>query len=158
MTKFHSAVLYVHDIEKAKQFYCEVLSIPVDMDMGLNVILKNGLTLWQIQKDNIVAKTLGLDALRTGNKFELYFETDDIHDIERRVIAHDIRMLHGIHEEPWGQNTIRFFDPDDNIIEIGEEMKTFLGRMVRSGMPMKAVYEKTGMSAGDIERMVGSEK
>lgn len=154
MTKFHSAVLYVSEIENSKRFYCDILSMPIDMDMGLNVTLKNGLTLWQIQKDNIIVKTLGLDALRTGNKFELYFETDDIHDIERRVSDHDIKLVHGIHEEPWGQNTIRFFDPDGNIIEIGEEMKTFLGRMIGSGMSMKEIREKTGMSMEDIERMV----
>lgn len=145
MVKFHSSVLYVADIKKAKQFYCEVLSIPVDMDMGLNVILKNGLTLWQIQKDNIIVKTLGLDALKTGHKFELYFETDNLVDIERRIAELGVKTLHEIHEEPWGQNTIRVYDPDGNIVEIGEELKTFLGRMICSGMSAQAVSEKTGM-------------
>jgi catechol 2,3-dioxygenase-like lactoylglutathione lyase family enzyme len=158
MVKFHSSVLYVSDIKAAKRFYCEILSIPIAMDMGLNVILKNGLTLWQIQKDNIIVKMLGIDALKSGHKFELYFETDDMADIERRIAERQVKTLHGIHEEPWGQNTIRVYDPDGNIVEIGEELKIFLNRMIRSGMSIQSVCEKTGMSREDVERVVKDEK
>jgi len=152
MIKFHSSVLYVSDIEASKHFYCEVLFMPIDMDMGFNVILKNGLTLWQIQKDNIVVRTIGVESLKAGHKFELYFETDDMADVERRIASNGVKHLHQIHQEPWGQNTIRVFDPDGNIVEIGEELKTFLRRMIGSGMSLKAVCEKTGMRVEDVER------
>jgi len=51
--KYHSVVLYVKNIDNAKRFYCDYLSIPIEMDMDKNVILKNGITLWEIQEENI---------------------------------------------------------------------------------------------------------
>lgn len=35
----------------------------------------------------------------------------------------DMKLLHDLHDEPWGQRTIRFFDPDDHLIEAGESLK-----------------------------------
>jgi predicted enzyme related to lactoylglutathione lyase len=85
MLKYHSIVLFVKDIEKAKNFYCNLLQIPIEMDMGKNVILKPGITLWEIRDNNIIVTTIGKDEITKGNKSELYFETDDIESIQNKI-------------------------------------------------------------------------
>lgn len=150
MLKYHSAVLFVKDIEKAKHLYCELMGMPIETDMGKNVILKSGITLWEISESNIIVAKLGREALSLGNRSELYFETDEIEKIYDLMMKNGMRFLHDIHEEPWGQRTLRFFDFDGNIIEVGETIQFFLGRMVREGLSIGEIAVRTGMNSKDI--------
>lgn len=155
MIKYHSTVLFVKNIERAKEFYTEFLSMPIEMDMGKNVALKSGISLWEIGDDNILVKNIGKKIMGTGVKSELYFETSDIDNILQSIDKKNIRKIHDLHEEPWGQKTVRFYDYDENIIEIGEELKIFLDRMIKSGMSQGDLCNKTGMKLSDIEKSVG---
>ena len=155
MIKYHSVVLFVKNIEKAKHFYCDYLSLPIQIDMGKNVILESGITLWEIKDGNIIIKNIGKEKIGVGTKSELYFETNNLEEIINVISDNNIQKLHDIHEEPWGQKTIRFYDYDNNIIEVGEELKTFLDRMVKSGIGKNEICEKTGMKIEDIEKCIG---
>ena len=143
--RFHSAAAFVADIERSKAFYTELLGQEIELDFGKNVILKCGLTLWEIQPTHIIPATLGSDRLAAGNRFEFYFETPDIDEVYQRLHAAGVAFLHPVHEEPWGQRTIRLFDPDLHLIEIGEPLETFIGRLRSEGMTPEAITEKTGV-------------
>lgn len=54
-----SPALFVKVIENSKDFYCNILGLPIDLDFDKNVILKSGLTIWEIQNDHIIPSTLG---------------------------------------------------------------------------------------------------
>jgi hypothetical protein len=56
-----------------------------------------------------------------------------------------IKFLHQINEEPWGQRTIRFFDPDGHLIEIGEPMEVFVNNMSQKGLSAVQISEKSGI-------------
>ena len=155
MIKYHSVVLFVKDMEIAKHFYCDLLSIPIEIDMGKNVILKSGISLWEIDEKNIIVQTIGREEISKGNKSELYFETDDISEIEQILKNNDIKKLHDTHEEPWGQKTIRFYDYDSNIVEVGEELSAFLTRLAKSGLSKEELQKKIGMKIEDIEKSIG---
>ena len=157
MLSYHSVVLYVEDVERAKNFYCDFLSLKIDLDMGKNVILEKGITLWEISDENIIVKSVGKDNLLRGNKFELYFETMDLDTVSDKINEYGIEKLHEIHEEPWGQRTIRIYDYDKNIIEIGEDLKSFLERLAKNGMKASDLCSKTGMKKEDIEKIIGYE-
>ena len=154
MVKYHSIVLFVRDIERSKKFYCDLLNIPIEIDMGKNVILKHGISLWEIQEDNIIVTTLGKEKLNKGNRSELYFETDNLEEVEDLIKQNHLRILHEIHEEPWGQQTIRFFDYDSNLIEVGEELRVFLKRLVDSGINDEELQRKTGMRIEEIKQCI----
>ena len=115
--KFHSTVIFVKDIEKSKDFYIRFLDFSIEHDFGKNVILNHGLTLWEIQPDHKITKKLKTNAV--SNRFELYFETGDLEKLYSILEKSGIVFLHVVHEEPWGQRTFRFFDPDKHLIEIG---------------------------------------
>lgn len=151
---FHSAAAFVRDIEVSKRFYTEVLEQTIELDFGKNVILKGGLTLWEVNPGHIIPERLGIDSLweEKANRFELYFETEDIRAVYEKLKSCGVTFLHPLHEEPWGQITVRFFDPDHHLIEIGESMQTFVRRLHEEGMSPEQVARKTSVP---LERVRG---
>jgi catechol 2,3-dioxygenase-like lactoylglutathione lyase family enzyme len=145
--RYHSAVAFTRDIEVSKKFYTDVLGLAVELDFGKNVILEGGITLWEINPNHIILERLGIDSIgdRRVNRFEFYFETEDIETVCERVRTSGADFLHSLHEEPWGQRTVRFFDPDRHLIEIGESMATFVKRLHSDNMTPEQVSQKTSI-------------
>ncbi len=152
----YSAALFVKDIGISKKFYIEILGLKVDLDFGKNVIFKNGFAIWEVQNNHIIPETLGADNITDTktNRFELYFETEDITEILKSLKGNKVTFLHEIHEEPWGQRTIRFFDPDNHLIEIGESIRQFVRRFYDKGLSLEEVSKKTSVPIEEIERLL----
>ena len=134
--KTSAPALFVKDIEISKEFYVGLLGMSVDLDFGKNVIFKNGFAIWEISRDHVIPQTLGYDNVSDShiNRFELYFETEELEEIFEALKGNKVRFLHEIHDEPWGQRTIRFFDPDSHLIEVGESMRQFVQRFYNQGL------------------------
>lgn len=154
--KASSTALFVKDIETSKRFYIELLGMSIDLDFGKNVIFKNGFAIWEIQNNHIIPASLGLDRITDSkiNRFELYFETENLSDIFKTLKSKSVKFLHEIHEEPWGQQTIRFFDPDSHLIEIGESMRQFVSRYYYQGLTIEQVSKRTGVPIETIKKML----
>lgn len=150
--KFHSTVIFVKEIEQSKDFYTRHLDFSVEHDFGKNVILSNGLTIWEIMDNHMISKQL--ETRKASNRFELYFESEDIEAKCNMLEKAGIRFLHKIHEEPWGQRTFRFFDPDDHLIEIGEPLEVFVRNMSRKGMSVKQISEKSGIPVDTLRTLI----
>ena len=151
-----STALFVKDIETSKKFYIDLLGMLIDLDFGKNVIFKNGFAIWEIQNNHIIPKSLGLDRISDPkiNRFELYFETENLSDILKTLKNKNVKFLHQIHEEPWGQQTIRFFDPDNHLIEIGESMRQFVSRFYNQGLTIEQVSKRTSVPMEDVKRLI----
>lgn len=142
--RFHSSVIFVKDIEVSKNFYCNILNQVIDTDFGNNNSLKNGLSLWQVPDWHILYK--GFYNQSNSNKaLELYFETEDISEIQNLIVKNNIMIHHDLIEESWGQKTIRVYDPDQNLIEIGEKLEVFIKRMFKEGLTLEEINQKTGV-------------
>ncbi len=150
-----ATALFVKDIEISKRFYTDVLGLKIDMDFGKNVIFKNGFAIWEIRKNHIIPTELGLDKISDAsvNRFELYFETENISRVLSILKNNNVRFLHEIHEESWGQQTIRFFDPDNHLVEIGESMKQFVGRFYDQGLSFGEISNRTGVPVEEVSRL-----
>jgi catechol 2,3-dioxygenase-like lactoylglutathione lyase family enzyme len=151
-----STALFVKDIEISKQFYIGILGLSVNLDFGKNVIFKNGFAIWEINENHIIPSTLGLKRLTDSsvNRMEIYFETENLSQIFETLKINNIRFLHEIHEETWGQRTIRFFDPDNHLIEVGESMKQFVGRFYKKGLTIEQVAARTSVPVEDVKRLI----
>jgi catechol 2,3-dioxygenase-like lactoylglutathione lyase family enzyme len=144
--RFQSAVLITDDIGKMKEFYTEVLGQAVEYDFGGCVIFESGLSIWRLEENHTLAKTLG-DGFKTGknNGLEVSFETEDFVVEVPKLKSKGINLIHDVIEEQWGQRTVRFYDPDGNIVELGESMAGFCKRLFRSGLNIPEVSQKTGI-------------
>ncbi|HWQ46739.1 MAG TPA: VOC family protein [Longilinea sp.] len=153
---YHSVAIFVKDIQLSKTFYTQVLGQHIEIDMGKDVILEGGISLWEVWPEHIIPQTLGVDATSTStaNRFELSFECEDIEGIVEKLVASGVEFLHPLHEEPWGQRTVRFFDPDHHLIEVGESMQTFIKRLHASGLSPQQVSQKTGAPLDVVNRFL----
>lgn len=151
-----TTALFVKDIEAAKDFYINVLHMQIDLDFGKNVIFKNGFTIWEIKDEHIIAKSIGLNKVKdtSVNRFEIYFETEDLEGTFEILKAKHVKFLHEINVEPWGQCTIRFFDPDNHLIEIGESMKQFVTRFYKQGLTVEQVSARTHVPIEEVIRLI----
>ncbi|MEW6173852.1 MAG: VOC family protein [Bacillota bacterium] len=154
--RFHSTAAFVKNIEAAKRFYTETLEQVIELDFGKNVILKGGITLWEIDPDHIIPKKLGLGPVidERINRFEFYFETEDIDGVIEKLKENGVEFLHLLHEEPWGQRTVRFFDLDRHLIEVGETLETFVKRLYEEGMTPEQVSEKTSVPLETVRELI----
>lgn len=142
MMKFKCPLIAVTDMEKSIAFYEEVIGDRVAMNFGENVQFEGGFALQEMKKWKSMIHTTKVR--RNGNAAELYFEEDDFDGfIEYLRGFSEILYVHGVEEMPWGQRVVRFYDPDFHIIEVGEAMDTVIRKMLKSGMTVEQVSEKS---------------
>ena len=150
---YNSSVIFVRDIEVSKAFYTGLLGCTIEHDFGKNVIFHDGLAIWQIQDDHtIVQELITSDG---SNRFELYFETESLDNDHKLLTEAGIKFLHEIKEEAWGQRTIRFFDPDNHLVEIGDTMRSFVQRLFKQGLTISQIKDKSGINTETITRLIG---
>jgi catechol 2,3-dioxygenase-like lactoylglutathione lyase family enzyme len=155
--KYLGPIVFVKDIEASKKFYTVLLKRKITMDIGINVALEGGISLWQVAPDHIILEHLGSEAAldRKSNRFELYFETEDIEGLWAELQTSGVEMLHPLHEEPYAQRTLRFFDPDHHLIEVGEDMTVVMRRLANRGMTFEQIAHKTGFPLVEVRKMLG---
>lgn len=156
MIRYENVLIAVSNIEISKKFYKEIFEQEVLMDLGKNVMLSGGFCLQEdfdwllgIDKDTIKKKS---------HNMELYFEEDDFDGfIDKLEQYRDIQYIgDGIKEAGWGQRSIRFYDLDGHIIEVGENMKMVVKRFLDSGMSMEETSKRMDVSISDLEAMLNS--
>ena len=153
--RFHSSVLFTTDVKRLSAFYTGVLGQEVQYHFGECIILQCGLSLWQPSNDLTVAVQLGYTHDPSGNKnLELCFETETLEADVKRIKASESQLLHDLVEEPWGQLALRFFDPDGNLVELGESIPTFVRRHYANGLSAEEVAKKTSVPLNTVLQMI----
>jgi predicted enzyme related to lactoylglutathione lyase len=130
--KYVSSVVFAKDIKISRQFYEDFLQLKIEVDRGGNIEYNGGLSLWQINDaySNIFLNLHNQKIpANSGYKFELYFETKEIDKVFEKAINDKINIMHGIVEQPWKQRIFRAYDPDENIVEIGESMSLVMEKI-----------------------------
>lgn len=142
-------VLLVKDAKRSSEFYANVLGLKIKADFGgLNYIFEEGLAVWQPMEENIIPRKLGMEKITdptATSRVEICFETMDLDGDYATLQAHGVRFLHEINVELWGQRTIRFYDPDGHLIEIGEALPAFLNRFKNEGLSFEQIAERAYM-------------
>ena len=134
------------DFDKMKAFYQEILKQEIDVDFGNCIGFKNGISLWKLDEYYPIAKHLGRTFDQSGNKnIEICFEANDYEEVVASLRKYDLKYLHQTIEERWGQKTIRFYDPENNLVEIGESIPCFVQRFFNQGMTIYEVSERTSV-------------
>ena len=138
--KFKNPLLVVSDIEKSKKFYKDVLGLRVIMDFGANVTLTGGLCLQTKETWQEFINAKEEDVIFGGKNAEIYFEEDDFDAFAEKLQSiENIVYVHPVFEHRWGQRVVRFYDPDQHIIEVGENIKAVTRRFLNSGMTEEEV-------------------
>lgn len=130
--KFTGTLIAVKDIEASKRFYNDVLGLNVVADFGANVTLEGGVVLQSLETWRQFIRTD--DVVFQNNAGELYFEEDNLDAFCEHLKSFNICYVHELHEHPWGQRVIRFYDLDKHIIEVAEKLETVIFRFMKQGL------------------------
>lgn len=152
--KYECACIAVKDVNRAKAFYQEVFGLEVFTDYGINVSF-GGFAIQQefdwlvgVAKESVMEKS---------NNMELYFEEDNFDDFVLKLKQRDdIVYLGDIKEAGWGQRSIKFYDLDGHIIEVGENLKMVVQRFLHSGMTMAETSKRMDVSEADLRKILNS--
>ena len=136
--KFTGTLIAVRNMDKAKQFYHEVLGLEVASDFGANVALTGGIALQTAETWKDFIHKQDEEIIFKNNACELYFEEDDIAAFVARLNSlENIEYVHPLFEHPWGQKVVRFYDLDKHIIEVGENMNLVVRRFIDAGLSVE---------------------
>lgn len=121
--KFAHNVVFVKDIEISKHFYSHILGIKIKQDHKIFILFENDFAIHQAKEVIKAIYNKELDCgndLQGKNNIDIYFESNDIEKAYKLLLENNIKIIHPIERQSWGQRVIRFYDPDNHIVEIGE--------------------------------------
>lgn len=141
--KFKNALLVVNDMERTVAFYKRVLGLHVIMDFGTNITMTGGIC---FQTRDSWAEFINISAEEVafgGQDAEIYFEEDNFDEFIKKLDGIEgIQYVHPVTEASWGQRAVRFYDPDQHIIEVGENIKVVCRRFLESGMTVEETAKR----------------
>lgn len=119
--KLKNILIATRNIEAARKYYHDLFGLDVILDNDGNMILADGLVL---QDEKIWKKFLGRDIVFEHNSSELYFEEKDIEGFVKKLetLYPDTKYVNRMMTHSWGQQVVRFYDLDGNLIEVGTPM------------------------------------
>ncbi|WKY47710.1 glyoxalase [Eubacteriaceae bacterium ES3] len=153
--KYKGVCIAVKDVNQSKQFYQDLFELEVYQDYGNNISF--GELSLQQEFDWLIGMAKE-SVLNKSHNMELYFEEADfnsfINKLEKR---YDINYLdNGVKEASWGQRSIKFYDLDGHIIEVGEDMKAVINRFLDSGLTIEQTSKRMDVSVSDLEILLQS--
>lgn len=151
--KYICSLITVSDIKLSRDFYERVLKQKVKYDFGESVTFQGdfAIHLKSHFEELIDHREVGSGA----NNFELYFEEDNIEEIVKSLKAEAVSFVHEIREQPWRQKVVRFYDPDKNMIEIGETLTHLAFRLSNEGLPIDQISKITNMPIDFVGESIG---
>jgi len=150
--KFVCPLITVSDIKRSRDFYEKLLNQKVKYDFGENVTFHGdfAIHLKSHFKELIDNKEIN----QGGNNFELYFEYDDVEQLVRSLKDNKISFVHELREQPWKQKVVRFYDPDNNIIEVGESMEYLAFRLKNECFSIEQISKFTSMPIAMVNELL----
>ena len=119
--RLRNVLIAVNDMDRAIRFYKEIFGLQVILDQDGNVIMSEGLVL---QDAKIWQQFLDKELIPKNNMSELYFEEPDMEGFVKKMKESDfeIEFVNKLMTHSWGQEVVRFYDPDGNLIHVGTPM------------------------------------
>lgn len=119
--RLKNILIAVKDVERSKKFYHDLFGLNTILNSDGKVILTEGLVL---QDEKIWRECLNKEIIPKNHTCELYFEESDIQVFVEKLEAlyPDVTYVNRLMTHSWGQQIIRFYDLDGNLIEVGTPM------------------------------------
>lgn len=121
-------------------------------DYGRNIVFACGLSpqqdfdwLVNIPKEQIVWEPRNMELCFEEEQFDAFLET---------LNRYDVRRLGDVIEHEWGQRTVRFFDWDGHLIEVGEDMKMAIKRFLAAGLSLEETAHKIDEAVADLKKLL----
>ena len=141
--KFVCSLLAVENIDLSRIFYEKVMRQKVKYNFGENITFEGGFAIHL--KSHFSRLIDDKTITKASNSFELYFEYDNVDLFVKELKNNRVEFVHETREQPWRQKVVRFYDPDKNIIEVGESIEFLSFRLSKEGKSIEEISKITNM-------------
>ena len=116
--QYKGTLIVVNDCKAVLRFYRELFGLELIHDNDGNMELSNGIFLQEKQYWEAFTQKRSVPQ---HNHSELYFEEADIGEFVKKLetLYPNTEYVNHLMTHSWGQQVVRFFDPDGNLIEVG---------------------------------------
>lgn len=118
-------ILIVDDLDRALNFYTEVLGLRLGHRSGDYAQMDTGTTRLGFYTRDAMSKTLGMSLKYPENEapaFEIGFKVADVDDAYKELVANGASPVTSPITRPWGQRTAYVRDPDGHLIELAQDL------------------------------------
>jgi lactoylglutathione lyase len=118
-------VLIVEDLDRALNFYTDVLGLQLGHRSGDFAQLKTGVTRLAFFSREAMGKTLGFSLKPPSDEtpgFEIGFKVQDVDAVFLEIVQKGARAAMRPTIRPWGQRTAYVRDPDGHLIELVQDL------------------------------------
>ena len=150
--KYVCPLIVVENIKQSRFLYETILKQKVKMDFGENVTFHGDFAIHQ--KEHFQGLIDDRPVLSKSNNFELYFEEDDLEETMKVLKDHQFEFVHEIREQPWKQQVLRFYDYDQNLIEIGERLEHVASRLSKDGFTVGEISVITNLPVETVGKAI----
>ena len=145
-------LMTITNMKQSRDFYENLLGQKVKYDFGESVTFHGDFAIHlRAHYKNLIDNR---EIKSGGNNFELYFESDTIEQIVEKLEKNDVLFVHELREQPWRQKVVRFYDPDKNIIEIGETLEHLSFRLKQEGLSNNQISIITNMPIDFVTKSI----
>jgi catechol 2,3-dioxygenase-like lactoylglutathione lyase family enzyme len=127
LKRIDAVVLFVNDLETSKAFYRDKLGLKVRMEADGFAELEFENTTIGLLSIPAAQGLLSKDLVSTGRRQNASGQfaafVDDVHSVCSQLKERGVRFIKDPADQPWGQRTANFQDPDGNIWEISQWLK-----------------------------------
>lgn len=150
--KFICALITVTDMDRSRNFYETILGQKIKYNFGEDITFHGDFTIHL--RSHFKELIDNKDIKESANNGELYFEFDDLEQVEKKLKTEGVKFVHFIREQPWRQKVMRFYDPDENIIEVGESLEHLSYRLHREGWEIDKISKVTNMPENFVKNSI----
>lgn len=118
-------ILIVDDLDRALDFYTQVLGLKLGHRSGEYAQLNTGVTRIGFYTRPAMEKVVGFalePSLQSAPGFELGFKVPDVDAAYDEVLAGGASPVTEPTTRPWGQRTAYIRDPDGHLIELAQDL------------------------------------
>ncbi|MEO9138157.1 MAG: VOC family protein [Jatrophihabitans sp.] len=113
--------LFVEDLDKAKGFYQDALSLPITFEDDDSAVFRFGPTLINLLRTSAAPELIEPAQVATadsGARFQITVPVEDVDRACAQLTGRGVELLNGPVDRPWGVRTASFRDPAGHIWEI----------------------------------------
>jgi lactoylglutathione lyase len=127
MERIGYVILYVGDLERAVEFYRDVVGLEYKFtDAGYAEFDAGGVRFALYERRR--AEWLTGGEVSPGAGGEVVVMVDDVDACAERLAAAGVPVLSGPADRPWGHRTVHVADPDGFVVEFAAEIPRVRGR------------------------------
>lgn len=142
--QYQGCLLVVKNAQQSKTFYQDLFGCTVNFELEDYVVFEGNLMLQQEDTWLGFIKRPASDLAYKHHTTEIYFGVDDLDGFMKRLIEnYRDQIVNPVTEYEWGQRSMRFYDPDGHLIEVGENMDVVVKRYLNSGMTIEEASERS---------------